>query len=170
MKRLLVLSCAVGLMLAALVSSPSSAKTCAASFCVDAQNTVNGASGGVTIGYYTVAEDWGRVTYNCYLGPIPLACNVYFQETFAYVPFAKPTFAAGNPIHIKSYVLGTSVVTGQTGWNYTDNGSITGDFSFTIVGDAKADTHTGTGTYYNGTGTGSGHMVDENYKQRVVVK
>ena len=168
MKRILGSAMIMAIALAGMAWSVSLAEVCGASFCVDASNSVNGKTTGVTVTYHSYANDSGSVKYKCWLGPIPFICDVGFIQTFAYIPFAKPSVTAGN-MPTNAYVLGTSSATGQSGWNYKLSGTIAGDATWYLTGRAYADTHTGSGTYWNATGTGSGHMWDDNYKNRVSV-
>lgn len=158
----------IGISLAGMVWSAGLARNCLASFCVEATQTVNGNDGYATVPYHSYAQTASTVTYNCWLGPIPSLCTAYFEQVQAYTPFSAPTVAAGN-VPVKSYVYGTSWWTGQGAWTYSMSGSISGDSVKQVTGRAYADTHTGSGVYYNHSGTGHGHSVDDIYYQRVAV-
>lgn len=167
MRRLLI-ALLIGGSLAGMAWSAGLAKNCAASLCVDASQTVNGKSGYTTVPYHSYASTASTVVYNCWLGPIPYVCDVYFEQQQAYVPFSAPTVVAGN-MPVKSYVYGTSWMTGKSSWIYSTSSWITGDQTSYLTGRAYADTRTGSGVYYNHSGTGHGHLVDDIYYQRIAV-
>jgi hypothetical protein len=167
MRRLLV-AILIGGSLAGMVWSASLAKSCSASFCVDASQNVNGDRDWVSVPYHSYAQTASTVVYNCWLGPIPFICDIYFEQQQAWYPFGVPTVVAGN-VPVKSYVYGTSWWTGKASWSYSLGGSIAGDNTRYLTGRAYADTHTGSGVYYNHSGTGHGHQVDDIYYQQVVV-
>lgn len=158
----------MALSLSGLIWTGVAANQCAGSLCVYASNKVNGSSAGATVAYHSTATDSGNVQYQCWLGPIPFICDIYFVQTFAYWPFGLPSVTGGN-ISGASYTFGTSSATGQSGWNYNGTGTIAGNATLYLSGQAYADEHTGSSTYWNATGTGNGHLVDDNYRNRVTV-
>lgn len=164
-----VISLAMAFALTGLVSTSVYAERCAVTFCVAASNSVNGGTGYKTVTYNTYAQNAGSVKYTCQLGPVPFLCSIYFVQTLAYTPFASPSVVAGN-LPVRSYTVGTSSATGQKGWNYNDSGVITGNYTGYLTGRARADQRTSSSlSYWNASGTGAGHVIDENYRQRVHV-
>jgi hypothetical protein len=167
-KKRLLTAIFVGASFAGMAYSATFAKECAATFCLDATENVNGGTGYVQITYHTYANVAGQIAYECQLGPIPFICDLYFIQGIAYLPFGSPSVVAGN-LPVKSYTLGTNPDTGQYSWLYNYKETNTGNRTLYLTGRSYADTHSGTGTYWISTGTGPGHLVNDYYKQQVKV-
>lgn len=166
MKKRLLTAILVGGSLAGMVWSSTLAKECAGSFCVDATQTINGSSGGVTITLGNSGNVAGKVVYNCWLGPLPFICDLYLVQGLAYTPFARPSVVAGN-LPVKSYTTGTNPNTGQYSWLYNYSETNSGDRTLYLTGRGKTDTRSS--GYWVSTGSGTGHLVDDFYRQQVTV-
>jgi len=121
---------------------------------LQATATVNSSGGPVTVRYHTNAVTDGRVTYDTYVGPVPIPVRAYYEQGVAFIPFQLPVAAGGNTIGKFYYAI--SGPTGRSAWVMKANFLVIGTYTARMTSTAYADLRTGTSSvYYNYAGTGT---------------